>query len=271
MGLLSSIGTAIGTYFGGPIGGAAGNAIGGAVEGGEKTNAPVTTTSKSGELPWGTIGDIAGSVISGGLGYFGTQQTNAANAQQAQLNRDFQAGQTGTAYQRAVADMKAAGLSPMLAYSQGGAASGSGSQAVMQDKLSALSSGAKQGLMLKQQLDAQRLDNANRLATIDKTAQDTKTAAANERASDELARKYKSDIQLNSAIEANYRNDGVLKDIIARHAKSSPGQSAVYATNYLLGGAASSAADIAGALNPYKLGKQGPRVVQHEHRRVDDK
>lgn len=204
MGFLSSIGTAIGSYFGGPVGGAVGNFAGSALEG-EKQNAPVVTTGSSAELPWGTIGDVAGAVVKGGLGYFGTQQTNAANAYQAQLNRDFQAGQTGTAYQRAVADMKAAGLSPMLAYSQGGASSGSGSQAVMQDKLGSLASGAVAGLKLKQELDAMRLDNANRVATNDLTEQNKKTAK-------ELENKYKADISLTNAQEAAVKADQPEKD-----------------------------------------------------------
>lgn len=83
---------------------------------------------------------IVGPLIAGGIGYAGQQSTNAANAkqaqqtnafnaQQAELNREFQDKESSTSYQRGVADLKAAGLNPALAYSQAGASSPSGSTA----------------------------------------------------------------------------------------------------------------------------------------------
>lgn len=56
-------------------------------------------------------------------------QGNAYNAYEADKNRAWQEQQRKTQYQTAVEDLKAAGLNPMLAYTQGGAKPTSGAQA----------------------------------------------------------------------------------------------------------------------------------------------
>lgn len=86
---------------------------------------------------WDSILGAGATLLSGWMGSEGQEQANQDNSAQAAANREFQERMSNTSYQRAVADMKSAGLNPMLAYSQGGATSPGGAQAVMGNKMAA--------------------------------------------------------------------------------------------------------------------------------------
>lgn len=74
---------------------------------------------------WSAIGAAAGYAFGGpagaaiGASVGGGIDANNANAVSAQAAQDFSAQQYATRYQTTVKDLEAAGLSPMLAYSQG--------------------------------------------------------------------------------------------------------------------------------------------------------
>jgi len=80
---------------------------------------------------------LLGSAISGGLSFLGQSGANKTNMDIAQNQMNFQQQMSNTSYQRAVKDMQAAGLNPMLAYSQGGATTPSGASTQVQNKLGA--------------------------------------------------------------------------------------------------------------------------------------
>jgi len=151
------------------------------------------------------LGSVAGPLISGGLSLLGGSSANSANAEQAQLNRDFQADQSSTAYQRAVADMKAAGLNPMLAYGQGGASTASGSTATMSDVVSPAVSSAMQASRLNADLQNIRQQNENLKANERKIVADTvSTTWANAKMKADIANSTaatQSQINLNKTLQ----------------------------------------------------------------------
>lgn len=68
---------------------------------------------------------ILSTILAAAGGIYSAKMTQ----QEAQRNRDWQKMMSDTAYQRAVKDMRAAGINPMLAYAQGGSSTPSGAMA----------------------------------------------------------------------------------------------------------------------------------------------
>jgi len=116
-------------------------------------------------------------------------QGNAFNAAQSKAQMDFQERMRATQYQTAVEDLKKAGLSPMLAYTQGGSGNLAGSSASsisappQANKLSGLVNAATKGAQYMETIDQQKLQNALTTAQIT----DTEKAAQNKDAQTALA------------------------------------------------------------------------------------
>ncbi|UDN67788.1 DNA pilot protein [robinz microvirus RP_120] len=132
-----------------------------------------------------TVG-LIGAGITGGVNLFTASENRDFNAEQAQLNRDFQERMSSTQYQRGMADMRAAGLNPILAYQRGGASAPSGASATGTPgsipDLGQLSHSAKASQTLPLELEILKNQNENLKYTADNIKADTAKKMTDQRA-----------------------------------------------------------------------------------------
>jgi len=174
MGLFSSIGNSlkgVAKSFGTTAGFSAGAPGGG---GGGASAAGLSTGN-----PWLAAGGLA-------LDYLGQRDANAANMDIMNKQMQFQKRMSNTSYQRATKDMIAAGLNPMLAYSQGGASTPSGATTKIESNTAKAVQSMISGSQVASAIDLQRSQSAQ--SATQSTLNSAQTAKVNAETLNEITR-----------------------------------------------------------------------------------
>lgn len=176
------------------------------------------------------------AVGAAGLNILGSHLTNLSNRRIAREQMDFQRESlhdqmafqermSNTAYQRAVADMRLAGLNPILAFSQGGASTpsggaGSGAGATMQNEFSGAVSSALDARRMSAEVKNMEEQNKNLRAQNEQIDSQTSLNRMLAISAQQEGRQKLSQTHLNEVMAQTAKADALLKINSAKKVES---------------------------------------------------